>query len=238
METMARQLEMEIAQVTRRRLYLPALFLMLAWVPLANAQSSFDLNLGFGTNHVGSNGSGIDNASSVLNAFGSCLPSSADAYCQTTPGLGGFFLGLGGDILLHQHFGIGAEANLQPAKGDYGPIQFRQSFYDINGIYAPVNRKKVQLQLQGGIGEAKTSFSYTQSSCVGTAVCTNQSQAVGNASHFQIHAGLGVQLFITEHMFIRPQFDLHYVPNLTQQFGSNSVIGGSVWLGYSFGDRP
>jgi hypothetical protein len=117
-------------------------------------------------------------------------------------------------------------------------MQFRQSFYDFNGIYAPVNRKKIQLQLQGGIGEAKTSFSYTQSSCVGTAVCTNQSQAVGNASHFQIHAGLGVQFFITEHMFIRPQFDLHYVPNLTQQFGSNSVIGGSVWLGYSFGDRP
>jgi hypothetical protein len=27
------------------------------------------------------------------------------------------------------------------------------------------------------------------------------------------------------------------VPGLTNQFGSNVVPGGMVWLGYSFGDR-
>jgi len=139
--------------------------------------------------------------------------------------------------MLHQHFGIGAEVNLQPAKGDYGPLQFRETFYDFNGIYAPVNSKRVQLQLQGGIGGARTSFSITQNSCVGTAVCSTVSQPVGNASHFQVHAGIGLQLFVTEHVFIRPQFDLHYVPNLNQQFGSNTVPAATVWVGYSFGDR-
>ena len=216
--------------------YLPFLALVLVGVPFASAQSSFDVNIGFGTARVGSNGSGIDNANS-LNAFGPCLPSSGDPYCQTTPGLSGFFLGLGGDIMLHQHFGIGAEVNLQPAKGDYGPLQFRETFYDFNGIYAPVNSKRVQLQLQGGIGGARTSFSITQNSCVGTAVCSTVSQPVGNASHFQVHAGIGLQLFVTEHVFIRPQFDLHYVPNLNQQFGSNTVPAATVWVGYSFGDR-
>jgi hypothetical protein len=152
--------------------------------------------------------------------------------------LGGFFLGLGGDLLLYKHFGVGAEFNLQPAKSDYGPLQFRQLFYDFNGIYAPVNEKRVQLQLQGGIGGARTSFSFLQNSCVGTAVCSSSSQPVGNSSHFQVHAGIGVQFFLTDHLFIRPQFDLHYVPNFTQQFGSNTVPSGTVWVGYSFGERP
>jgi hypothetical protein len=72
---------------------------------------------------------------------------------------------------------------------------------------------------------------------VGTAICTSQSQAVGNSNHFAVNAGVGVQLFVTEHIFIRPEFTFHYVPNLTQQFGSNMVPGAMVWLGYSMGDR-
>lgn len=219
------------------RFSLPALLLMSVSAPLSHAQSAFDLNIGFGTAHVGSNGSGIDNAAS-LNAFGSCSPSSGDPNCQATPGLSGLFLGLGGDVFMTKHFGVGAEVNLQPAKNDYGPLQFRQTFYDFNGIYAPVNQKRVQLQLQGGIGGARTGFSYTQSSCVGTAICSTSSQSVGNTSHFQVHAGVGVQVFLTDHLFIRPQFDLHYVPNLTDQFGGNAVPQGTVWVGYSFGDRP
>ena len=93
------------------------------------------------------------------------------------------------------------------------------------------------MKIEGGIGGAKTSFSYTQTSCVGTAVCSTQSQAVGSSNHFQVHAGIGVQIFLTEHVFIRPQFDFHYVPGLTDQFGSNMVPAATVWLGYSLGDR-
>ena len=139
--------------------------------------------------------------------------------------------------MLKKHYGIGAEVNLQPAKSDYGPFQYRQTFYDFTGIFAPVNEKRVQLKLMGGIGGAKTGFSFTQNSCVGTAVCSNVSQPVGNSNHFQVHAGVGVQVFLTDHVFIRPQFDLHYVPGFTDQFDSNTVPQGTLWVGYSFGDR-
>ncbi len=217
--------------------YLPLVSLLVACAPFAAAQSSFDLNLGFGTAHAGSNGSGLDNASS-LNAFGTCTPGPADVNCVKNPSLGGFFLGFGGDVLLQKHYGIGAEFAVQPAKSDYGPLQYRQTFYDFNGIYAPVNEKRVQVKLMGGIGGAKTSFSFTQNGCVGTAVvCSSQSQPVGNSNHFQLHAGLGVEIFVTDHIFIRPQFDLHYVPSFTDQFGSNVVPAGMVWVGYSWGDR-
>src|SRR5262249_94358 len=131
----------------------------------------------------------------------------------------------------------GAEVNLQPARSDYGPLQYRQTFYDFNGIYAPVNQKRVMLQLQGGIGGARSGFSFAESACVGTAVCSNVSQTVGASNHFQWHTGGGVQLYLTDHLFVRPQFDLHYVNDFTQQFGSNAVPQGSVWVGYSWGER-
>ena len=138
--------------------------------------------------------------------------------------------------MLTKRYGFGMEAAFQPGKTDYAGLQFRQTFYDVNGIFAPLSQKRVIVQLQGGLGGAKTSFSYKQN-CTGIAVCSTQSQPVLNTNHFQMHAGLGVQLFVSEHIFIRPQFDLHYVPNFKDQFGTNTVPAATVWLGYSFGDR-
>jgi hypothetical protein len=222
--------------VRRIRRYLPLFALPLLLIPFASAQSSVDFNVGFGTAHDKSTGAGIDNLNSA-NAFGSCTVGTADPYCQKSPALSGFFMGVGGDAMLTKRYGFGGEASLQPAKADYGPLQFREILYDFNGIYAPVNEKKVMVKIQGGIGGAKTSFSYTQTSCVGTAVCSKQSQPVGASNHFQVHAGVGVQIFLTDHVFLRPQFDFHYVPGLTDQFGSNMVPAAMVWLGYSLGDR-
>ena len=202
---------------------------------LASAQSSFDINLGFGSFHDTATGGGLDNASSLTNAFGACAPSSADPFCQATPGLGGFFLGFGGDVMFYKHFGAGFAANVQPAMGDYGPLSYRQSFYDVNAIYAPVSTKRASLRIEGGIGGARTSFAISQSQCAGTAVCSTSTQSIGSSAHFQEHVGIGVQIFLTDHVFVRPQFDFHYVNGLTNQFGSNAVPGGSIWVGYSFG---
>jgi hypothetical protein len=205
-------------------------------VPLASAQNAFDVNIGFGSLHDSATGGGLDNANS-LNAFGTCTPGSGDTFCQATGGLSGFFLGFGGDIMFTKRFGAGFQADIQPARSNYGPLQYRQSFLDVNGIYAPIDRKRFVVQLMGGLGDARTSFSFTQSGCVGTAVCTSQTEPVGAANHLDVHAGVGVQIYLTSHVFVRPQFDYHYVPNLTNQFSSNSVPGGSIWVGYNFGER-
>jgi hypothetical protein len=205
--------------------YLPLLFL----ASFANAQSALDVNLGFGTFHDKAAGTGFD-----ANTGATCTTGTT---CLLTPALSGFFMGFGGDVMLSKHVGFGGEASLQPRKQDYAGLQSRQIFYDVNGIFAPVNQKKLILRLEGGIGGATTSFSITQNSCVGTAVCQNQSQPVGSSKHFQIHAGAGVQIYVSEHVFIRPQFDLHYVPNFTNQWGSNVAPGAMVFIGYSMGDR-
>jgi hypothetical protein len=208
-----------------------ALASLLCSVPLLHAQGSFDVALGFGTAHDKATGLGIDE-----NTLDSCTPSSTDLTCKATPSLGGLFMGFSGDGMLNKHIGIGGEFKFQPSKDDYGPLEYRQIFYDFDGIYAPINEKRVQLRILGGIGGTRSGFSYSQTACVGTAVCSTQTLSVGNSSHFQVHLGAGVQIYLASHFFIRPQFDFYQVPGLTNQFGNDHVIGGTVWIGYNFGE--
>ena len=223
---------------------LPVLSLLLLCVPFASAQSSVDFMVGFGTAHDSANSNGLDNATLSQCSPINSISATTGGTCVSTPSLGGFFLGIGGDVLLYKHFGVGAEVAVQPAKSTFvqipgfGPLDYRQTFYDFNGIYAPVNTKRMTFEVQGGVGGAKTGFSITQSSCVGSA-CVNQAEPVVNSNHFQVHAGVGLSLFVTDHIFIRPEFDIHYVPNLTTQpgFGSNLVTAGMVWVGFNFGER-
>lgn len=113
-----------------------ALTFFLGAVPLLHAQGSFDVALGFGTAHAKATGLGIDE-----NTFNSCTPSSTDLTCKATPSLGGLFMGFSGDGMLNKHMGIGGEFKFQPSKDDYGPLEYRQIFYDFDGIYAPITRR-------------------------------------------------------------------------------------------------
>ena len=211
--------------------YLPFAFaLLLFCAPLVHAQGSFDLALGFGTNHDQATGLGIDPSS-----FNSCTK-AGDSACELTPALGNLFMGFEGDAMLNKHIGFGAELNFQPTHISYGPLQMREVFYDFNGLYVPLNKKKFQLRFEGGIGGAHSGFTYSQTSCVGSAVCSTQSLPVGTSNHFQVHVSAGVQVYVKGHFFVRPQFDFREVPGFTDQFGSNQVLGGSVWVGYNFGE--
>jgi hypothetical protein len=67
--------------------------------------------------------------------------------------------------MLYKHFGAGFQATLQPTLQNYGPLQYRQLLYDVDGIYQPIATKRVSLRLQGGSG-AHTGFSISQSGCV------------------------------------------------------------------------
>jgi hypothetical protein len=221
----------------RLRYVYPALLVVtLCSIPSAHAQASVDAGIGFGGAWDGSNGQGIDNADSV-NAFGSCVPNTGDIYCESTPAMHEFFLGLGADIMLTKRYGFGADVSFMPSRPDYGPLEYRQTFYDFNGIFSPISQKRFKVKIEGGIGGARTSFAINESGCVGIAICTSETEPIGNASHFQVHVAVGLQLFITDHIFVRPEFDYRYVTNFTQQFSSSSVPAAMVWLGYSFGEH-
>jgi hypothetical protein len=213
------------------------LLALLFCASVASAQYSVDAHVGVGYAFDKSNNQGIDNANSPDNAFGPCAPGTGDPYCQTTSSLNSVLMGIGGDIMFKKQFGFGAQIDFQPAKKDYGPLQFRQTFYDFDGVYQPFSTKRAVFRLEGGIGGARTGFSYTETGCVGTAVCSTSSSAVGTATHFDVHVGAGVMLFVTNHIFIKPQIDLHYIPGFTNQFNSNLAPSAMVSVGYASGDH-
>jgi hypothetical protein len=160
-------------------------------------------------------------------------------------------LGFGGNLMLWKHFGVGAEVSVEPSKQNYLAIpavvaesegvnsiefQSRATFYDFNGIYQPVKSKRAALDISGGVGGANIKLYENASSSTSLLGNQSQSQFAGSFNHFQVHGGVGVQIYVTDHFFIRPQFDIHYVPNLTQ-WGSKVVTQEMVWVGYSFGGQ-
>ena len=231
------------------RYYLPLLLLLLVCLPIAQAQSSVDFNVGFGWAHAKSLGS-VDN--SYFDAgpppgptFGNPC-TTASSSCQDTPALSNFMLSFGGNLMLWKHFGVGADVNIQPAQQTYlniqpaneqlGTLNSRVTLYNFNGIYAPVSTKKFELQIKGGIGGANVKFYNnvnTTSSVLGN---QNYNQYFGSANHFQVMGGVGFQYYLTDHIFIRPEVDVHWVHNFTQ-FGGGLVPEATAWIGYSIGDR-
>lgn len=224
------------------RRYLPLVVAGAFSIPFASAQSTFDINMGFGAVQDSKASLGIDQYS-----LNSCSIGSTTT-CVSTPSLSGFMLGIGGNLMLWKHFGAGAEVSFQPAKQNYvalpvagtglsaDEIQSRATFYDFNGIFVPVRAKKASLQISGGVGGMNLKFYENQSASTALTGNQNYNQYFGSSNHFQVHGGVGVQIYLTDHFFIRPQFDVHYVHNLSQ-YGRSTPVEAKVWVGYSFGGQ-
>jgi hypothetical protein len=232
--------------VTRIFRYLPLLALPLFCVQFASAQSTFDFNLGFGAAQDKAAVGGIDTSTQNLGPCSSATPSGD---CITTSSLSGFVLSFGGNLMLWKHFGVGFSADIQPAQSNYATfataatnggvgesLKDRVTFYNVDGIYQPYTSKKANIQLIGGIGGANVKFYESETTSGSVLGNSSQSEYAQSANHFQIHAGVGVQLYVSGNFFIRPEFDIHYVPNFVQ-FGRNLVTEETVWVGYSFGNR-
>jgi hypothetical protein len=190
---------------------------------IAAAQSSVDAYFGGGYATGKSSGATVD-------TFG-------DGTLYSTPRLNNPFLTLGGSVMLKPHLGVGAQFSFQPGKSDYAGLQTRPLFYDFNAIYRPVNTSgRVVPEFQAGMGGVNVRFYYSESACSVFTGCSSSSSFVESANHFQLHLGGGVRFYATQHVFVRPQFDLRWV-NDFQQYGSNWVPQYSVAVGYQFGER-
>jgi hypothetical protein len=186
---------------------------------VSHAQSA-NVYFGLGTATDGSSNQQID-------TFGTGMP-------FTTPKLGGSFLGLGASILFTKTLGAGADVSWRATHATYAGLQVMPIFYDFDGIYAPVATKHFEPELHAGLGGMSLRYSFTQQQCDPLVGCSNYSQSIESSNHFQLHFGGAVRYYMTDHVFLRPSVDLHYVTNLFQ-FGSDIVPEYSLGVGYSFG---
>jgi hypothetical protein len=85
-------------------------------------------------------------------------------------------------------------------------------------------------ELRAGIGGARVRYTPVDGqSCAQVLGCPA-------SNHFQEHVAVVTRWYLTDHLFLRPAFDLHHVHNLFE-FGSNWVPEYSVGIGYSVGRR-
>jgi hypothetical protein len=204
----------------------PLLLVALLWggVQYASAQG-VSAYFGLGTATDKSN-PGINDFSNGFNDLG--------------PSMGGVFGKFGADFMIKPHLGIGGEYTFRFAQGTYfmhEGLNDRPAFYDFNAIWHPISNARIVPEIQGGLGGADIKFYGAVQSCVTNSSCNSQNQFLQSSSHFQLHGGIGVRLYVKGNLYVRPQFDIHWVHNLTNEFGRNWVPEYGAVVGYTFGGK-
>ena len=187
---------------------------------VARGQLNADIAFGTGTASAPSAGTSI-------NTFGNGI-------LLGTPSLHGAFGKISGDLMLKSWLGVGAEYSFRYSQGLYAGLGYRPSFYDVNAVFAPpLHTRRIQPELQVGLGGMRLGFYQNQSDCNSFTGCSASSSLLGSSSHFQVHELAAVRIYLTHRIFVRPEVDLHEVKNLFQ-FGNSFVPQYGVSLGYSF----
>jgi hypothetical protein len=202
---------------------LPIAFILCAASGIAQAQGIDDF-FGVGT-------ASAPTSNTLIDPFETGNP-------YTTPRIGGAFGKVGADFFFKPQFGINAETDFRFTQGAYAGLTYRPTFYDFNGVWKPFagHSKRIQPIIQAGLGGMNLKFYETSTACDVLAGCGSSTAYIESSNHFQVHMAAGLRLYATNHLFVQPQVDAHYVNNLFQ-FGSNWVPEYGASLGWSFGER-
>lgn len=173
-------------------------------------------------------------ATATNDSSGQQIDTFGDGTFFTTPKLGGVFPKLGATLMMTPHLGFGADVTWRAKRADYAGLLYRPTFYDLDAVWTPISTKRFEPEIHAGVGGMRLGFSYKSTQCDPFGGCQTSDQAVENSSHFQWHLAGAARIYVTDHVFVRPGIDYHYVHNLFQ-FAHNSVPEYSMAVGYSFG---
>lgn len=200
------------------RIATPVLMVLSAGIPLANAQQF---------NAYYSVGTAMDSSSNTqINTFGTGN--------FTTPEMGGLFSDFGAGYMFTKKYGIGGDLSWRDTQAAYAGLNYRPLFYNFDAIYQPVRTKRVAPELRLSLGGVHLGYSLSQTSCNSFGGCSTANESVTSSEHFQVHAEVAARFYVTDHIFVRPAVEAHWVNDFFQ-FGSNWVPQYSVGVGYSFG---
>lgn len=202
---------------------------LLAGASLAHAQREISPFFGLGSERdsVGTDNLDVCTAGQLYDNF--------TAVCENGPTMGGLFGSAGVDYMLKPKIGLEGEYTFHLGQRPYLPdegLKMRPSFYDINAFWQPFG-KRVAPFLEGGFGGARLSLLFNPNSCLTGSSCGSFTPP-SSLNYYQLHFAVGGKIYVHGPIFVKPQFDLHYVFNL-QQFGRNAVIGYMISAGYTFG---
>jgi hypothetical protein len=161
-------------------------------------------------------------------------PSASSASGQHFPQslTGGFYPSFSGDVLLWKHLGVGGEVSWRASRSFYQGIAsqpFRPILYDFNAVFAPPIAKRVNLELQAGIGGESIRF-YQPFLICSSFSCTNYV----SSNHFLGHFGAGIRFYVFGNFFIRPEAHLYIVRD-NSEFSSARATRFGFSIGYTLG---
>ncbi|MGH9477149.1 MAG: hypothetical protein ACRD1C_12580 [Terriglobales bacterium] len=161
----------------------------------------------------------------TLDVFAGLNALTAKQAIQSLPKLGGgLFPSAGADLFLGP-VGIGGEVSFRATTNSSG---LRPTYYDFNVLLAPVHiTRSIIPELMLGLGSQDIHGITGLASCGSLSNCSTYA---GN--HLAAHVGVAAKVFITEHIFLRPEAHFYFIHNNTA-FPNAQRWG--VSLGYSFG---
>jgi hypothetical protein len=175
-----------------------------------------DAYIGLGTAHANSNGQQIDTLS--------------DNTLRATPGMGGAYTDFGINVFFNRQVGVGWTASWKWTSADYAGLMYRSTFHAFDGIFQParLRTRRFVPEFRAGIGVTSVHFEFEdQQAC-------DQVPGCPSSRFFLAHVAGAARLYVSDHVFVRPAVDLHYVSYFFP-FGSHWVPRYSISLGYSFG---
>ncbi len=209
-------------KLQRQGIFVSMGLLFAAQLLITQSASAQSANVYFGA------GTAMDSSSNQqIDTFATGVP-------YTTPKLGGTFLDAGATMLFSDRFGVGTDISWRATHAAYTGLNMMPVFYSFDGVWQPMHTKRFEPEIHGGIGGMKLGYTYSQTNCNQLSGCSTESEGVTNSSHFQVHFAAAARLYLTDHVFVRPAVDGHYVANLFQ-YGRDVVPEYSIGIGYSFG---
>lgn len=156
---------------------------------------------------------------------------------------GGFFPSVGGDLILFNApflgaWGVGGEVAWRGKQmvytaqnGFVAPV--RPILYDFNLVWEPVSLPRITPVIELGFG-AESLRVYTPTfTCSSFSGCTNYQ----SSNHLMGHLGVGVRLYLTDHIFIQPDAHLYAIRhNLEFQVPNARRFG--IAIGYTLRASP
>ena len=157
--------------------------------------------------------------------------------CEPGPALRGLFGVFGLDFMFKPHLGVNGEYAFRLSRAPFLPddgLSMRPALYDANAVWQPGGTRFVPV-LEGGLGAFRLAPHFTQASITG--ITSTSGFPAGRTNHFQLHGGIGVKIYVRGNLFVKPQFDLHEVLHLKDQFGRTLILQYTGSVGYTFGKR-
>lgn len=162
-----------------------------------------------------------------LDVFAGLNALTASQAVSSIPRLGGGLFPSAGVSLYLGPVGIGAEAAFRAAKSS---ASIRPIYYDVNFLVEPIHvSRSIIPELMLGLGAQTVRDYQNLGSCGALSNCVNYA-----GTHFAGHVGVGLKVFVNEHIFLRPEAHFYFIRN-NQAFQTSNSERFGVSLGYTFG---